>query len=246
MNKRKLLGLVASGALVLGATLASTGVVSADGSESWTGQGTTDGQLDSSECDQSNTPFLLWVFTPGGGGNTITAVKLTLGGSGTGSFDMNTDNGQWKAETDFFDLATLTAVADYTGNPGNGNVNLVISHGCAGETQSSSSSSSESSSSSSVESSSSSVESSSSSVESSSSSVESSSSSVESSSSSTSFSQTVSGTSTSSSPTEPNTATIGDSGTAHGSSAAWLLLAALGALFGSILVLTPSRAKNRE
>src|SRR5437773_272665 len=131
MNKRKLLGLVASGALVLSAMLASTGVASAaDGSEWWTGQGTTDGQLDSSECDQSNTPFLLWVFTPGGGANTITAVELTLGGSGTGSFAMAQD-GQWKAETGFFDLDTLTAVANYTGNPGTGNVNLVISHGCA-------------------------------------------------------------------------------------------------------------------
>ena len=245
------MGLVASGALVLGAMFASTGVVSADGSEWWTGQGTTDGQLNSSECDESNTPFLLWVFTPGGGGNTITAVKLTLGGSGAGSFDMNLDNGQWKAETGFFDLGTLTAVADYTGNPGNGNVNLVISHGCAGETTSSSSSSessstSEESSSSSVESSSSSVESSSSSVESSSSSVESSStSSVESSSSSSeSHSQTVSG--ESSSITEPNTATIGDGNSSNRGSSAWLLIAALGALFGSILVLTPSKAKNRE
>jgi hypothetical protein len=249
MNRRKLLGLVASGALVLGAMFASTGVVSADGSELWTGQGTTDGQLNDSECDASNTPFLLWVFTPGGGGNTITAVKLTLGGSGTGTFDFNLDNGQWKVQTDFFDLDTLTAVADYTGDPGNGNVNLVISHGCAGETTSSSSSSESSSSSvesssSSVESSSSSVESSSSSVESSSSSVESSSSSVESSSSSESHSQTVSG--ESSSITEPNTATIGDGNSSNRGSSAWLLIAALGALFGSILVLTPSKAKNRE
>ena len=255
MNKRKLLGLVASGALVLGAMFASTGVVSASGSEWWTGQGTTDGQLDSPECDQSNTPFILWVFTPGGGANTITAVELTLGGSGTGSFAMNKDNGQWKAETGFFDLATLTAVAAYTGDPGTGNLNLVISHGCAGETQSSSSSSSESSSTTSVESSTTSVESSTTSVESSTTSVESSTTSVESSttsvdSSSTttdeSHSQTVSGTSTSSSPTEPNTATIGESGSSNSGSVAWLLVAALGALFGSILVLAPSKAKSRK
>jgi len=68
----------------------------------------------------------------------------------------------------------------------------------------------------------------------------------ESSSSSESHSQTVSGTSTSSSPTEPNTATIGETGSSNGSSAAWLLLAALGALLGSVVVLAPSRAKNKE
>jgi hypothetical protein len=65
-------------------------------------------------------------------------------------------------------------------------------------------------------------------------------------SSSSSFSQTVSGITTSSSPTLPNTSTIDDSGSVNRGSAAWLLLAVLGAVFGGVLVLAPVRAKKRE
>jgi hypothetical protein len=46
-------------------------------------------------------------------------------------------------------------------------------------------------------------------------------------------------------PSQPNTATIGDSSSGP-SNGAWLLVAALGALVGSIVVLTPARAKNRR
>ena len=244
MNTRKLLGLVASGALVISAMLASTGgVLAAANTQYWAGNGSTNGEINNNDCADDSSAHQLWIWT-----GDADAVWISVDGEVVPGVQKG--QGTFQFKTGWHDIGDLT-----TGQGGNvfvtydgavdGNAVLALSHGCPGET-SSSSSSSESSSSSSVESSSSSVESSSSSVESSSSSVESSSSSVESSSSSESHSQTVSGTSTSVSPTEPNTATIGDSGTAHGSSAAWLLLAALGALFGSILVLTPSRAKNRE
>jgi hypothetical protein len=124
--------LFAALALVLGTLVLTGGVAFADGSVDWTGQGTTNGSLNTTQCDAENTPYLLWVFTPGGGQNTVTAATLHLGGSGAGDFAMNQDKGQWKATTGFFDLATLEANVTFTGNLGSGNANLVISHGCPG------------------------------------------------------------------------------------------------------------------
>lgn len=79
--------------------------------------------------------------------------------------------------------------------------------------------------------------------EASSSSESSSSSETSSTSSSTSFTGSESG--ETSVPSQPNTATIGDSSSGP-SNGAWLLVAALGALVGSIVVLTPAKAKNRR
>jgi len=265
MNKRKLLGLVASGALVLAATLGSTGgVLAAANTQYWAGNGTTNGEIDNNDCNTDSSAHQLWIWTGSADG-----LDVWISVDGEVVKGVQQGNGAYHFTTGWHDIGDLT-----TGSGGNvfvtydgtfdDNAVLTLSHGCPGETSSSSSSvesssssvesssssvesssSSVESSSSSVESSSSSVESSSSSVESSSSSVESSSSSVESSSSSSeSHSQTVSG--ESSSITEPNTATIGDGNSSNRGSAAWLLIAALGALFGSILVLTPAKAKNRE
>lgn len=103
----------------------------ADGSVTWNIQGTTNGLLDSTECDSTNTPYLLWVFTAGGK-NTVTSATLTLGGSGSGSYPMNQSGNEWKANTGFFTLSTLTASVSYIGNTGSGSANLVISHGCPG------------------------------------------------------------------------------------------------------------------
>lgn len=46
--------------------------------------------------------------------------------------------------------------------------------------------------------------------------------------------------------TQPPTDTLGDSGSGQQSSGLWLLLAALGVLAGSVIVLAPSKAKSRD
>ena len=58
----------------------------------WTGQGATGGVVDSIQCDANNDPYLLWILTVDGGSiqNDATTPTLTLGGTGSGSF--NTDN----------------------------------------------------------------------------------------------------------------------------------------------------------
>jgi len=124
--------------------------------------------------------------------------------------------------------------------------NLVISHVCAGAEVSSSTTSFESSEESSTDSQSSSTsEESSSSTTSFESSEESTtdsqSSSTASSSSTTSFSDSVSDTTS-----QPPTDTIGNTGSGQQSSGLWMLLAALGVLGGSIIVLAPSKAKTKE
>jgi hypothetical protein len=47
-------------------------------------------------------------------------------------------------------------------------------------------------------------------------------------------------------PSEPNTATIGTSGPATPADSTWMLVIALGVLLGSIVVLTPAKARNRR
>jgi hypothetical protein len=47
-------------------------------------------------------------------------------------------------------------------------------------------------------------------------------------------------------PSEPNTATIGGTGTSSPSDSSWLLVAALGVLLASVVVLTPARVKTRR
>lgn len=129
--------------LVLGTLVLTGGVAFADGSVEWTNhQGTTDGSLNTTQCDAQNTPYLLWLF-PLGGGNTVTSVTLTLGGSGSGTFTVDSSDtdvsdgtgftgGSVHITTPFFDLDTLEASIDYVGDLGNGQHNLVISHGCPG------------------------------------------------------------------------------------------------------------------
>jgi hypothetical protein len=203
MDKRsKLAGLM--GTAILGAMLVSMSLataVSATDTVSWEGNGTTDGALNSVICDSQNTPYLLWVFTPGGN-NTVSAATLHLGGSGSGDFAMNQDNGQWKATTGFFDLGTLTAYVTWTGDLGEGNANLVISHGCPGEQESQPPSEAPS------------------------------------------FNDT--GEPATDVPSEVNTATIGGAGTSGPSDSSWLLVAAVGVLLASVVVMTPARAKNRR
>lgn len=99
--------------------------------------------------------------------------------------------------------------------------NLVISHVCAGEeTTTESTSESTTSFSSSEEST------------------------TDSESSTTSFNNSVSDTTTQA--VQPQTDTIGNTGSGQQSSGLWMLLAALGVLAGSVIVLAPSKAKSKD
>lgn len=110
--------------IVLTGILFATRVL-ADGSVSWVGNG-----QDSEDC-QTATNYIHWVFTPGGN-DSVTAVTLKLGGSGTGSYTMDQKgNGAWQYTTSYFDLSDLTASANYTGNLGSGNSVLTISDYCS-------------------------------------------------------------------------------------------------------------------
>ena len=218
MNKRnRLMALVGAGVLLLG--LAGTAL--ADGGLQWDGKGVTDGQLDTVDCTQqgTNVAYLQFNFTLGGGDNSITGATLTVDGDVYTTFVQ--DGNVIKFITSFYDLSTLSASVAYTGDLGSGVANLTISHGCAGESSSSSSSSSTTSFTSTESSASTSESSTSSSV---------------------SFTSSESGATA----TLANTATVGDSGTSGPSGNAWLLLAALGMVAGSIVVLMPARAKNRR
>lgn len=106
----------------------SAALASGDGSVSWTGQGT-----DTVTACAYNQPHLHWVFKVEDSANTVSAVTLTLGGSGSGSYTMSQNGSNWSADTGFYDLASLTAVATYTGQLGTGSATLVISSGCYGQ-----------------------------------------------------------------------------------------------------------------
>lgn len=100
----------------------------------WTGQGASGGVLNNEDCDNENTPYLLWVFTTDGG--SAHDATLHLGGSGSGDYAADTSTGStFKFMTPYYvpNPNLLTASADFTvDDPGNGAWNLVISHGCPG------------------------------------------------------------------------------------------------------------------
>ena len=135
--------LLAALVLVLGTLVLTGGVAFADGSVDWTGNGTTNGSLNSVKCDAENTPYLHWIFGLGNG-NTVTSVTLNLDdGNSSGSFTVNSSDtdvsdgngfsgGVVHITTPFFDLDTLVASIDYVGTLGSGQHNLNISHGCPG------------------------------------------------------------------------------------------------------------------
>jgi hypothetical protein len=106
----------------------------------WTGQGATGGELNTVECDESNTGYLLWIFTYDGGDQAYngTTPYLVLGGTGSGTYYPTMASGnEFHFVTPYYvpDNSTLTAVVDfYTFSTGNGQYNLVISHGCPGGT----------------------------------------------------------------------------------------------------------------
>jgi hypothetical protein len=97
----------------------------------WTGNGVHNAipnrELNSVICDDQNTPYLFWVFT-GSPGAGLTDVTLTVNGQ---TFDMDQaggPNSAWQAQSPFSDLNSITASVDGV------NGTLTISHGCPGET----------------------------------------------------------------------------------------------------------------
>jgi hypothetical protein len=152
--KRKLPLLAALFAAIAAFAVVGTGVALAfdsggnpgalgDNTITWTGQGTTDGELNTSLCgDNADVPdgvdpnnYLHWIFTTDGGEATITGSQgLHLGGTGSGDYSPDTDHGNsFSFYTPAFELDGLTAYADFTvTETGHGAWNLVISHGCDG------------------------------------------------------------------------------------------------------------------
>ena len=105
----------------------------------WTGQGASDGVLNTTECDAqndpngANQPYLLWVFTTDGG--SADSAVLHLGGTGSGTYNADTSTGNtFKFVTPYYvPDSSLTAYASFNVDAtGNGAWNLVISHGCPG------------------------------------------------------------------------------------------------------------------
>src|SRR5215470_879293 len=158
MRKRNLLlrtgGLVAAaGAL----TLISAGTAFAfnspgnpgstgDNTITWTGQGAPGGALGTTDCSAAgdpngaNQPYLLWILTVDGGSiqNDATTPVLNLGGSGSGAYTTTnpSDNSAAHFVTPYFkpDSSLTASAVMKVLTTGNGEWNLVISHGCAGTT----------------------------------------------------------------------------------------------------------------
>ena len=91
----------------------------------------TPGQGTYAACEGDETPGLHWIFTPGGN-DSVTSATLTV--NGTEVLPMaQSGNGSWSVDSSGATEPTSASVT-YTGSLGNGNANLVISHGCFGET----------------------------------------------------------------------------------------------------------------
>jgi hypothetical protein len=102
----------------------------------WTGQGATGGELDTVECDQSNTGYLLWVFTYDGGDQAYngTTPYLVLNDGMGPYYPTKAEGNEFHFETPYYtpDSSLEAVVHFYTVETGNGAYNLVISHGCPG------------------------------------------------------------------------------------------------------------------
>lgn len=129
-------GLMAAVSLAKPGSASASPTVCSGNTCTWHGQGATNGSVDTVQCDANNTPYLLWIFTVGGGGNTVSSATLTLGGTGSGSYVGTKMGNEFHFTTPYFtpDPSTLTASVAFVGSLGRGTANLVISHGCPGET----------------------------------------------------------------------------------------------------------------
>lgn len=119
---KRMLALVGAGAL----TVALAAPAMADGSVVYSGQGVEGGALEEVVCDADETPYLLWILTANG----ATSAEIDINGS-TGTMTQR-GNGAFQFVSEWYDLDTLEASATYEGTA-NGRPQLVISHGCPGD-----------------------------------------------------------------------------------------------------------------
>jgi hypothetical protein len=108
MKKSRFGALVAAAAL----TLTFAGTAFADSSLQWTGQGATDGQVDTEKCDDVDAGELLWIFTDG----DATNVYVTVDGQQIGT--AVDKGGSWHITTPWLDPLDPDAydvVVHYTG-----------------------------------------------------------------------------------------------------------------------------------
>ena len=232
MKLRRLASFVAASAVIIGTFGMSTGtVLGADGQVEWTGNGASNGLPNDIKCDENHTPYLYWVFSPGGN-DSVESATITFGGTGFGTYDLDQDSGQWKlTDGPWFDLGGLTAVVDYTGSLGNGKAVVTISHGCPGTTTTTTTTTTSTTTVPTTTTTTTTTTAATTTT-------------TAATTTTTSFSQTVSG--TTDTPTEPNTATIEVGGPSNPSSGVWMLIVALGVLLGSIVILTPAPAKTKR
>lgn len=96
------------------------------------GQGTTNGALSTEICGTENGAevdgaYILWVMTA----TKASLANISINGEAPAAMT-KTGNGTFKYVSDWYDLDGLTATGTYNNDPKN--VQLVISHGCPGET----------------------------------------------------------------------------------------------------------------
>lgn len=221
MNKRsRLAALIGAGLLTFGVA----GIALADGTVNWDGShGLTNGEPTNTKCDADNPAgTVTWVFTLGGGANTVTSATLTVGGSGAGAAAgtyPSTPNGneikfQTPAPDDF---TALSASVAYVGTLGSGDTNLTISHWCPGAAPTPSGGGAGESD-------------------------------VPTATPETLPTETPAGGGQGESdvPTQPSTDSVLGTGSSSPADSAWLLVVGLGVLLASVVVLTPARAKSRR
>ena len=220
MNRRRLASLMAASALLIGMFGLSAGgsIVLATGANTqfWAGNGTENGEIKNNDCATDSSAHQLWIWT-----GTGTNVQISVAGEVKDGVQQG--NGAYHFTTGWHDIGTLT-----TGQGGNvfvtydgavdGNAVVTLSHGCPGET--STTTTTESSSTTTT---------------------------TDSSSTTTTTTATFTGGSepATDAPTQPNTA-VTSGGPSTPSNSAWLLILALGLLLGSVVILTPAKAKTKS
>jgi len=261
MKLRRLASFAAASAVIIGLLGQSASMVLAVGANTqfWQGNGTTNGEIDNSDCEQDSSAHQLWIWT-----GTGTNVQINVDGEVVDGVQQG--QGAYHFATGWHDIGDLTSgdggnvFVTYDGSV-DGNAVVTLSHGCEGTTTTttSSSSSTTTGSSSTTTTTESSSSSTTTTTESSSSSTTTTTTTVPTTTTTsstttttvpttttTSFSQTVSATTDVAGPTEPNTATFETSGPAGTNSSVWMLIVALGVLLGSVVILTPASSKTKR
>jgi hypothetical protein len=228
---KRMLGAVGAGALLVSMMFGSTAaVLAADNTQYWAGNGTTNGEINNSDCDTDSSAHQLWIWT-----GTGTNVWISVDGEVVQGVQQG--NGAYQFTTGWHDIGDLT-----TGDGGNvfvtydgaadANAVLTLSHGCAGETTTTTTT-----------------------EETTTTTTEETTTTTTEETTTTTTEETTTTTTTTFTggtggetdiPTEPNTATIGNAGPASPADGTWLLVLALGVLLGSVVVLTPAKARNRR